>query len=132
MLFCFLVPSLTAVKGTMKIHQIMSTSPGKMKYRDVTCLCEKERGVMDCPYFDLKEVTLQDVVALPPPWRPEVISSDYIGRWCVLRYLPRYHNGCERKQHPGQLCASEWCQQIFSGLAPAKMSVGVLTVRCCA
>ncbi|KAJ8353435.1 hypothetical protein SKAU_G00210020 [Synaphobranchus kaupii] len=81
------VPPLTAVKGMMKIHQIMSTSPVKIKYRDITCLCQKEKGVMDCPCFELKEATqAPDVPTTEPLWHPEVITSDHVGRWCVVRY----------------------------------------------
>ena len=53
------VPPLTAVKGTMKIHQVMSSLEGHIKYRDITCLCQREEGVMDCPCFDLKQASLQ-------------------------------------------------------------------------
>lgn len=45
---------------------------------------------MDCPCFELKEATLQDVApdvpTTEPMWRPEVITSDHVGRWCVVRY----------------------------------------------
>ena len=84
-----LLPPLTAVKGTMKIHQILSTSPGKVKYRDITCVCQRENGVLACPCFDLKEATLHNElpeVPVPQRWRPEVITSDLVGRWCVVRY----------------------------------------------
>lgn len=37
------VPPLVPVKGTMKIHQAISISPGTIKYRDITCLCQADK-----------------------------------------------------------------------------------------
>lgn len=45
---------------------------------------------MDSPCFELKEATLQEFVApdIPttePLGHPEIITSDHVGRWCVVR-----------------------------------------------
>lgn len=96
------LPPLTAIKGTMKIHQILSTSPGRVQYRDITCLCLREKGVLACPCFELKEATLHNVAPETPPeappeapteaprkpkrWRPDVITNEHVGRWCVVLY----------------------------------------------
>lgn len=101
MIFFFLkVPPLTAVKGTMKIHQVISTLPGKIQYRDITCLCQREQGVMDCPCFNLKEATLHADVGLilkskvpTTSWRPEVITIDCVGRWCMVKYDDDHYPG---------------------------------------
>ncbi|XP_049893166.1 uncharacterized protein LOC126385475 [Epinephelus moara] len=80
------VPAIAAVKGTMKIHQATSLTPGQVKYRDISCLCKREEGVLDCPCFNLQEVTLADVpvssdespacVKTPDkPGRPEMIEG---------------------------------------------------------
>ncbi|XP_041847696.1 uncharacterized protein LOC121644062 isoform X2 [Melanotaenia boesemani] len=88
------IPPLTTIKGTMKMHQIISTTTGLINYRDITCLCQKDKGVMDCPCFDLREATLQatlqdvasDVPTTEPLWRPDIITSSHVGRWCVVMY----------------------------------------------
>lgn len=38
-----------AIIGTMRIHQAISLKPSQMKYRDISCLCKREEGVLDCP-----------------------------------------------------------------------------------
>ncbi|KAM9492964.1 GTPase IMAP family member 9-like [Salvelinus alpinus] len=41
------MPALDAIKGTMKFHQVISISPGQIKYRDISCLCKKDSGILD-------------------------------------------------------------------------------------
>lgn len=82
-------PALVPVKGTMKIHQVLSTSPGTIKYRDITCLCQAGRGILDCACYGLKEVSM--VGETTPhgheePSRPEVITREHIGQWCIVDY----------------------------------------------
>ncbi|KAL0965587.1 hypothetical protein UPYG_G00283260 [Umbra pygmaea] len=50
------VPAISAVKDTMRIHQAISLTPSQMKYRDTSCLCKREEGVLDCSYFKLQHV----------------------------------------------------------------------------
>lgn len=84
----------------MKIHQCISLAPGQMKYRDVACLCKRGEGVLDCPCFDLQDVTLVHVPgpSVPEsqaenPWRPEVIDGKNIGEWCVVKYDKQVYPG---------------------------------------
>ena len=53
---------LATVKGTMRLHQLISTRKGEDKYRDVSCVCSLP-GTHDCPCFDLKVFQYQ----LPAP-----------------------------------------------------------------
>ena len=53
---------LATVKGTMRLHQVISTRKGEVKYRDVSCVCSLP-GIHDCPCFDLKVFQYQ----LPAP-----------------------------------------------------------------
>ncbi|KAK1896542.1 Glucose-6-phosphate 1-dehydrogenase [Dissostichus eleginoides] len=91
------VPAIAAVKGTLRIHQAISLTPGQMKYRDISCLCKREEGVLDCPCFNLQEVTLADVPvssdespasgkAPDNSRRPAMIEVKHIGEWCVVNY----------------------------------------------
>ncbi|XP_061892415.1 uncharacterized protein LOC133642309 [Entelurus aequoreus] len=96
------VPALTPIKGTMRMHQVISLIPGQIKYRDISCFCQRLDGQLDCACFDLKVATLDGVPVPPPtqtpptqtpptenretPWRPEEVDSKYIGDWCVVKY----------------------------------------------
>lgn len=91
------VPSIAAIKGTMRIHQAISLKPGQMKYRDISCLCKREEGVLDCPCFNLQEVTLANVPVssnespacgktADNPRKPEMIEVKHIGEWCIVNY----------------------------------------------
>ena len=50
--------SIGTVKGTMRFHQVIASSPLKIKCRDISCACLREQGKFDCPCFELKEVEL--------------------------------------------------------------------------
>ncbi|KAK1879819.1 Enolase [Dissostichus eleginoides] len=71
------VPAIAAVKGTLRIHQAISLTPGQMKYRDISCLCKREEGVLDCPCFNLQEVTLADVPVSSDesPAKPQALNK---------------------------------------------------------
>lgn len=82
-------PMLVPVKGTMKIHQVLSFSPGTIKYRDITCLCQADKGVLDCACYGLKEVSLGEEASphrSEGPSRPENITKGNIGQWCIINY----------------------------------------------
>ncbi|KAL7402357.1 hypothetical protein ABVT39_013834 [Epinephelus coioides] len=83
------VPPLVPVKGTIKIHQVISLSPGTIKYRNITCLCQTDKGVLDCSRYGLKEVSLGEVASphhTEEPSRLEVITKENIGQWCIVTY----------------------------------------------
>ncbi|KAJ4945672.1 hypothetical protein JOQ06_023353, partial [Pogonophryne albipinna] len=55
------VPALTPIKGTMRMHQVISILPGHIKYRDISCFCQRQDGPLDCACFDLKVATVNGV-----------------------------------------------------------------------
>ncbi|RXM28486.1 hypothetical protein EOD39_9725 [Acipenser ruthenus] len=94
---------LVTIKGTMQMHQVISITPGILKYRVISCLCQAAEGVWDCPCYGLQKVTLPTVLAngrdlSPPhqpdvidpdtsaPLRPDVIESHHSGQWCIVNY----------------------------------------------
>ncbi|KAI4794712.1 hypothetical protein KUCAC02_031890 [Chaenocephalus aceratus] len=85
------VPLFT-VKGTMKMHQVLSISPGILKYRDISCFCQAAEGVFDCSCHSLQEVSLvatehaEKALDVRPDVRPDVIKHHHSGQWCVVRY----------------------------------------------
>lgn len=36
---------LITIKGMMKIHQVVCSEPSSLKYRDISCFCQAEKGV---------------------------------------------------------------------------------------
>jgi hypothetical protein len=41
-----LPPNITTLKGTISVHQLFTTVPGQLQYRDLSCFCE--RGFCQC------------------------------------------------------------------------------------
>lgn len=58
---------LSTIKGTMKMHQVLSITPGVLKYRDISCFCQAAEDVWDCPCYGLQDVVVGDV---PPTESP--------------------------------------------------------------
>ncbi|KAK5916334.1 hypothetical protein CgunFtcFv8_011327 [Champsocephalus gunnari] len=76
------------------MHQVLSTTPGVLKYRDISCFCQAAEDVWDCPCYSLQDVVVGDV---PPTegdqsevqtqqHRPDVIELHHCGKWCIVRY----------------------------------------------
>lgn len=72
---------LLPIKGTMNIHKVISITPGTIKYRDVSCFCQIEKGVWDCPCYDLREAIFMieennaEKNDATVPSRPDVIGN---------------------------------------------------------
>lgn len=54
------IPAIAPIKGRMRVHQMLSVSPGKLKYRDIICICKREAGMLDCPCYQLMEATISE------------------------------------------------------------------------
>lgn len=78
---------LSAIKGTMKIHQVLSLTPGNLKYRDISCFCQADNHIWDCPCFSLQSVPpTGKEKSEPQTHRPKVIEDHHCGQWCVVNY----------------------------------------------
>ena len=95
---------LKPVKGTMKLHQIVSKVRGTIDFRDITCVCRTETRVIDCRCFDIESFTFRTDadgshqvdsmhvngdcrnVVSSPYHRPDVISDDDVSKWCIAMY----------------------------------------------
>ncbi|MEQ2192924.1 hypothetical protein XENOCAPTIV_019921, partial [Xenoophorus captivus] len=102
------VPPLIVVKGTMRIHQVISSCKGKIHYRDITCVCQREEGLINCPCFDVKEAILQPEEETHrkgaiTAWQPKAITGDHVGRWCVVKYDHDYYPGIITKVEDGNI-----------------------------
>lgn len=47
-----------ACQRNSEIHQVLSLSLGQGKYRDITCVCKADEGVITCTCCELKRVSL--------------------------------------------------------------------------
>ncbi|KAL7861848.1 hypothetical protein SRHO_G00132890 [Serrasalmus rhombeus] len=89
-------PPLVTIKGTMRMHQVISVVQESIKYRDISCVCKMMDGVLDCPCYGLQEFTFarsesqqEDHTierSAPALLHPEVISKVHIGQWCIVNY----------------------------------------------
>ncbi|MEQ2168688.1 hypothetical protein GOODEAATRI_017398, partial [Goodea atripinnis] len=97
------VPTLNVVKGTMRIHQVISSCKDIIHYRDITCVCQRQEGLINCPCFDVKEAILQPEEETHrkgaiTAWQPEVITGDH-GVWSnmtmtiILASSPKWRMG---------------------------------------
>lgn len=92
-----LIPgNLEAVKGTMKIHQVVSSQPAKITHREVSCFC-KRLEMNPCPCYqpvmvDLKATIRQIEKPENPssspsePPRQEESAQDLCGRFVIVTY----------------------------------------------
>ncbi|KAJ8385517.1 hypothetical protein AAFF_G00185530 [Aldrovandia affinis] len=83
---------LPVVPSTMRIHQVVTVTPGQISYRDVSCLCST-RQTLECQCYNTKTFTFEVQATAPTqednsqnqseiPWQ----NSNIIGQWCSLKY----------------------------------------------
>ncbi|KAK1875721.1 Isopentenyl phosphate kinase [Dissostichus eleginoides] len=89
-----LIPgSLQAVKGTFKIHQVVSSQPAKITHREVSCFC-KRLEMSPCPCYKPVTVDLRNTVhhtenqprSLPEPPREQESVLDLCGKFVIVPY----------------------------------------------
>ncbi|MED6294568.1 hypothetical protein CHARACLAT_022393 [Characodon lateralis] len=92
----------------MRIHQVITSCTGKIHYRDITCVCQREEGLTNRPCFDVKEAIVQPDEETHrkgaiTAWQPEVITGDHVGRWCVIKYDHDYYPSIITKVEDGHI-----------------------------
>ena len=83
----------------MSIHQLVTASPGKIAYRDVSCFCDKDREFM-CDCFTVKHFTFNNMDDEPMDENAchstaIIYSPQLVGRWCIVKY--------DKKPFPGNI-----------------------------
>lgn len=74
------VPELVpAVKGTMKLHQVISTEPATILYRDISCFCSRPAVICKC--YNPSRVDFRNVSEAPEP-----PSLNQRGKFIVVNY----------------------------------------------
>ncbi|XP_049337292.1 uncharacterized protein LOC107197431 [Astyanax mexicanus] len=71
-------PHLKAIPGTMKIHQLMSTTPGVVHTREVSCFCEKN---CQC-FYPSRHAFAEEEEGFTTP--PEATIE--VGQWVLVEY----------------------------------------------
>ncbi|XP_058888822.1 uncharacterized protein LOC117972307 [Acipenser ruthenus] len=81
--------NIPVVPSTMRIHQLVTLSPGKLIYRDVSCLCSTEKN-LDCQCYNTQhfDFTNGPAAACPSTTVQQIQwhNPNVLGKWCVLKY----------------------------------------------
>ncbi len=91
--------NLPVVPSTMRIHQVVTLTPGQIFYRDVSCLCSA-RQTMKCQCYNSKTFTFEIQVTASTqegksqnpseiPWQ----NYDIISQWCCVKYDKEIYPG---------------------------------------
>ncbi len=89
---------LPAVPCTMRIHQVITQAPGKLTYRDVSCLCST-RQILQCQCYQDLAFDFKVNSAVPalhqgqPDLEVQWDRDDIVGQWCVIRYDDEVYPG---------------------------------------
>jgi len=104
--------SVNSVPGTMRIHQILTTERGKIKFRDVSCFCSDEKLSCDCydiiSFCFIDDFTCDEAsdsacggqsecVECGPQssviTNIEQVSESMVGKHCLVKYDGRLYPG---------------------------------------
>ena len=77
---------LPAIPSAMRLHQMVTLSPGEILYRDVSCMCSAT-GNLECncqktKYFSFNHTDGQSHSVTKVQWH----GQEIVGRWCALLY----------------------------------------------
>ncbi|KAF3856921.1 hypothetical protein F7725_017644 [Dissostichus mawsoni] len=88
-----LIPGkLATVKGTLKIHQVLSVEAGKISHRQVSCFCTHAE-MKPCSCYQPQLVDMRnteshskDLVSTPNPPRQHASVKDLSGKFVIVTY----------------------------------------------
>ena len=88
-----LIPGkLATVKGTLKIHQVLSVEAGKISHRQVSCFCTHAE-MKPCSCYQPQLVDMrnteshsEDLVSTPNPPRQHASVKDLSGKFVIVTY----------------------------------------------
>ncbi len=75
--------SIPQVPSTMWIHQVVTTSPGHMLYRDVSCMCTVDK-ILQCTCYNTK--TFRFNTPSTPTTEEIERGPEVIQKCCVMKY----------------------------------------------
>ena len=80
--------NLTAVPGTMRIHQLVTLAPEEIVSRDVSCMCSNQKQ-LHCECWNTQHFSFLKKLPVVVSQRPTQIQwkdTEVLGQWCVLTY----------------------------------------------
>lgn len=88
-----LIPeNLTAVKGTLKIHQVLSSCAAQISHREVSCFC-KHAVMKTCLCYQPVKVNLRETMCFiepapssPEPSKEQASLQDLSGKFVIVSY----------------------------------------------
>lgn len=83
--------SIPQVQSTMKIHQVVTTSPGKMLYRDVSCMCTVDK-ILWCTCHNTKVFSFHTPSTSTTDEMEPKSHSKVVCHKMWWRPLPKYHH----------------------------------------
>lgn len=94
--------NITAVPGTMRIHQVVTLAPGEITSRDVSCMCSTYGKKLQCECWNTQHFSfVKKVQATLLQGKKQINWDDpeVIGQWCVLTY--------DKALYPGIIIATD-------------------------
>lgn len=90
-----LMRSLRPVPGTMKLHQVLCMTRGKISYRNVSCLCRSGDRILNCTCFSPQSFEFDATNPI------EITDDDsrIPGRYCIVLYDDRLYPGIIKRVH---------------------------------
>ncbi|GAA6073295.1 uncharacterized protein LOC124051031, partial [Tachysurus ichikawai] len=73
------------VPSTMKTHQVVTSTPGEILYREISCMCSTQKQLR-CQCFKTHHFTFNMTAQKVPTEAIAWESGDLIGKWFMLKY----------------------------------------------
>ncbi len=75
---------ILTVPATMKIHQVVTVTPGEILYQEVSCMCSTQKKLkcqcFTTQYFSFNKKASSVAAGI------SLDHNEMIGKWCVLKY----------------------------------------------
>lgn len=77
--------NIAPVPGTMKLHQVVTLTPGEILYREVSCMCSIQKQLR-CQCFNTQHFSFNKTPQEMQTDQSISWNADLIGKWCVVTY----------------------------------------------
>ena len=109
--------SVPAVRGTMRLHQVVAHARGIIKYRDVSCFC-KNPETLSCDCYDIKEFTFPTYLHVGTSTRPSFADQCHAAAQLttVTQLVSRASCTFRRTDHTCNVscsCTTEYSRESF-------------------
>ena len=113
------LPNVSAIPGTMKIHQLITVCHATVHFRDISCFCSCDVGLLTCDCYSLKEFNFNNCENVPKAstltdsnvradthveaelqsadsallQTIQIVTESMIGRFCLVKYDQKLYPG---------------------------------------